>query len=453
MFIDGGTGSTMYPANITNLAARTAAVNPNISAYLRNVSMYNRPMSMPVPGMPSTANPDLYTYISMSAMNQISPGTADAKASINKLWTQTPIGGPTVNYPSSSTTPTQTQANTDPKLGMTSNGMPLASTADGSWVAGDSASAHETDGMSAPSSSIPDSNPDSIRGKIRIAQQNWLSTISEQQAKMYIDTSRTDEITGEKLWAMPEIPYLGVTPGYVPTQLPKEPAQDASDEELTRYLNQLNSGVQVTMYRANDPLEFLGKMDEPTLRQFKKNLLYLGSYPEGTSLSIKDPNNTDIEIMTSLMSQANIAGTTWEQQMKNAIDGKAIYDAKVAAAGGGGGGGGGTNTQITYNQTSIAQARALLISVLTDAIGRYPTQDEVVKFLKILNSAESKSPVTTVSTSSGDATTTRVSQTSVDPERLAQQFAEDIGGGAPAQANSADRYMAALAGSLGGVNG
>ena len=96
----------------------------------------------------------------------------------------------------------------------------------------------------------------------------------------------------------------------------------------------------------------------------------------------------------------------------------------------------------------------MLISVLRQALGRYPTDDEVSQFVRMLNAEESKKPSvsTTTTTTTGDRTSavTRTTPSSVDAEQMAQEFAEDIKGGKAYQANQADRYMAALMQSLGG---
>jgi hypothetical protein len=154
------------------------------------------------------------------------------------------------------------------------------------------------------------------------------------------------------------------------------------------------------------------------------------------------------------MSLANQQGITWEQALDESIMIANKAKAQAAASyGGGGGGGGGATTiykQIQYNQTSVAQARSLLIGVLTEALGRYPTDKEVQEFLDIVNKKEKKSPSKTVTktTTSGDTTraVTRMTPSDVDVQSLAEDFARGIEG---YDENAADRYLNALLDSMG----
>ena len=120
-----------------------------------------------------------------------------------------------------------------------------------------------------------------------------------------------------------------------------------------------------------------------------------------------------------------------------------------------GGGGGGTTVykQIQYTQTSVAQARSMLVSVLTEALGRYPTDGEVQRFLELLNKAENKSPTKTVTrtTTEGDNTTavSRTTPSGVDAQAMAEEFARTVQGGKPFEERAVDRYLNALLNSMG----
>jgi hypothetical protein len=109
--------------------------------------------------------------------------------------------------------------------------------------------------------------------------------------------------------------------------------------------------------------------------------------------------------------------------------------------------------QIQYTETSVAQARTLLTGILREALGREPTDSEVSKFLLILNKAEAKSPNRTITTTTNNGDMTRAVSRStpsgVDPEALAEEFAQNIGGGRPYEANAQTRYLTALLESLG----
>jgi hypothetical protein len=188
--------------------------------------------------------------------------------------------------------------------------------------------------------------------------------------------------------------------------------------------------------------------------QFQKTLLAAQLLPPETLIVPGQMSEEVIEVMAGLMSDANVAGTTWEVQLNQRLSFAAEMESRNTGAGGGGGGGGGGGTttykQVQYNQTSVAQARSLLIGVLTEALGRYPTDEEVEEFLTMLNKEEKRSPsknVTTTTSSGGNTTAiSRMTPTTVDAQALAEDFARSIDG---FDENATDRFMNALFESLG----
>jgi hypothetical protein len=103
----------------------------------------------------------------------------------------------------------------------------------------------------------------------------------------------------------------------------------------------------------------------------------------------------------------------------------------------------------------MAQARTTLTAVLKDALGRMPSEQELADFIAMLNEAESKSPTKTVTrtTKTGDNTraVARTTPSGVDPQQMAEEFAADIGGGAPRAAKAETDYLMGYLSSLGGV--
>lgn len=254
------------------------------------------------------------------------------------------------------------------------------------------------------------------------------------------------------------IEYLGLVPGDVPIRpIPDPPPLDAPYSEWVKYGKMLDDPFPQPLYRPDMPFRELSFMDAKTRAKFQKDLARAGLYESTEVYTPGIITTREIELMTGLMAEANKNGLTWQEMMDiEIVEGRRRAAAAAAAAGGGGGGGGGgTNiyTQIQYTQTSIAQARSLLVSVLRDALGRAPTDEEVQRFVLLLNKAESKSPTKTVTktTTMGDRTrgVSRTTPSTVDAEALAQQFAEEIGGGAEFKAKSDYDYLSGLFESLG----
>lgn len=265
-----------------------------------------------------------------------------------------------------------------------------------------------------------------------------------------------DPYTGELL--NPEqsyrpVSYLGVNPGTIILNTPARPAEDAPLEEWRNYYNGLKTSIVPPKYTPQAPLETLNRMNVEERKQFQKELIKAHLLPTDALVVPGQMSEELVSRMASLMAGANASGTTWEVHLDQWKQHAKQLEAASSGGGyGGGGGGGGTTkyTQIQYTQTSVAQARSLLVGVLTEALGRYPTDDEVEKFLTMLNKKEKKSPgkSVTVTTTTGDNTraVTRTTPTTVDAQALAEEFARSLEG---YDENATDRYMNALFKGLG----
>lgn len=277
-------------------------------------------------------------------------------------------------------------------------------------------------------------------------------------------TYKIDEETGARLGGRP-VAYLGMSPergeeNLLAVNLRRIPAPDADITEWRKFLNSLDTAFTAPKYMPESVYNVLQWMPVQDRVQMQKKFLAAGLYETNDPIKFGRISPEDNAIMTGLMSMANQQGLTWEQVLDESImiADKARAMASSGGGGGGGGGGGATTTykQIQYTQTSVAQARALLIGVLTEALGRYPTDKEVEEFLAIVNKKEKKSPSKTVTqtTTMGDTTraVTRMTPSTVDVQDLAEEFARSIGGGSEFEENAVDRYLNALLNSLGGVS-
>lgn len=244
--------------------------------------------------------------------------------------------------------------------------------------------------------------------------------------------------------------YLGVNAGYIWSPSFDQPAADAPLsvwEQAITDIGNSTSAPLYTVYNISD--EFL-KMSREDVIGFQKSMLAAGKYAEGDAVTFGQVSEIEYGMMQNLMERANMNGTDWAFQFDSVVAQGIEYQKQMAAAGGGYGGGGGTITDVQYDTSSFAEARSLLVGIMTNMLGRYPTDEEVSNFLIQLNKAEAKSPTTTVTTTSGETRTTRMTPTSVDPNMLAEDFVKGIDGGKPAAAGSADMYINALIQSLGG---
>lgn len=277
-------------------------------------------------------------------------------------------------------------------------------------------------------------------------------------------TYKIDEESGARLGGRP-VAYLGMSPErgeeqLLAVNLRRIPAPDADITEWRKFLNSMDTAFTAPKYMPESVYNVLQWMPVQDRVQMQKKFLAAGLYETNDPIKFGRISPEDNAIMTGLMSMANQQGLTWEQVLDESIMIADKARAMAASSGGGGGGGGGgattTYKQIQYNQTSVAQARSLLIGVLTEALGRYPTDKEVEEFLAIVNKKEKKSPSKTVTqtTTMGDTTraVTRMTPSTVDVQDLAEEFARGIGGGAEFEENAVDRYLNALLNSLGGVS-
>lgn len=271
-------------------------------------------------------------------------------------------------------------------------------------------------------------------------------------------TYKIDEESGARLGGRP-VSYLGMSPErgeeqLLAVNLRRIPAPDADITEWRKFLNSVDTAFTAPKYMPESVYNTLQWMPVQDRVQMQKKFLAAGLYETNDPIKFGRISPEDNAIMTGLMSLANQQGITWEQALDESIMIANKAKAQAAASyGGGGGGGGGATTiykQIQYNQTSVAQARSLLIGVLTEALGRYPTDKEVQEFLDIVNKKEKKSPSKTVTktTTSGDTTraVTRMTPSDVDVQSLAEDFARGIEG---YDENAADRYLNALLDSMG----
>jgi len=253
------------------------------------------------------------------------------------------------------------------------------------------------------------------------------------------------------------IQYLGLYPGEVPIRpIPEPPPLDAPYSEQVAYRKALNNVFADPLYKPDAPFRELSFMDPKGRAQFQRQLVKAGLYEADEVYTPGIITDREIEIMTGLMGTANKNGLTWQDILDvEIVEGQKAAAAAAASYGGGGGGGGGTNvyTQIQYTQTSIAAARSLMVNVLQEALGRAPTDEEVERFLLLLNKREAKSPTKTVTrtTTSGDSTraVSRTTPSTVDAQALAEEFAQGIGGGAEFEAKSDYDYLSGLFDSLG----
>ena len=248
------------------------------------------------------------------------------------------------------------------------------------------------------------------------------------------------------------------TSGYIPGRLPNPLKPDATDKEKYEYYKASKTGMFVApRFRYGDEYTSLATMTREEKVQLQKNLKRAGYYQEGESVIPGIIQAHEINYLQDAMAEANITGLDLPDVYKmRAIT---LAEMKKSGYGGGGGGGGGSPTRtvdITYNTTSMKEGRAMLAGVLADALGRAPTDSELAQFMAKLNDAESKSPTKTITRYiNGGGTRTSISRSTpsdVDPEQMAEEFAQGIDGGKPYEANKRDSYISGLLKSLGGFS-
>jgi hypothetical protein len=270
-----------------------------------------------------------------------------------------------------------------------------------------------------------------------------------------------DPRTGQLDWSQGGREYLGMAPGEIASPTLQEPAADAPYKDWAKYRDRLKAqqtALTRQSYTESSVKEAFYSMGTKGIKELQRTFLAAGLYDENDVVALGNIGEKELSFMTDLMMNANINGTTWEEQFE-IFQQAAAEQKRTGSGGGGGGGGGGTSvyTQIQYTQTSMAQGRSLLASVLQDALGRKPTDSELAQFIDMLNKAESKSPTKTVTRTTKDGKSSRsvgrTTPSDVDPQMMAEEFAESIGGGAPAAANKRDNYLIGFLNSLGGSIG
>lgn len=256
--------------------------------------------------------------------------------------------------------------------------------------------------------------------------------------------------------------YLGLGPGQLgATAFPGvQSTKGMSQQELLNYEQALRQRVPIPTYQEADVWNTITNMPIEERRKFQRNLIKAGAYSADTPVRLGVFSKTEIEYMRGLMTDANLNGLKWTDVLQAnmiAAEKQRAADAAARAAAGGGGSGSGSSvyTQVNYSLTSISEARSLLGSVLRNALGRYPTDQEVSDFVALLNAQERKAPVTTVTrTNTGGGATravTRSTPSTVDAMAMAEEFASQIDSGKEEARYQADNYIAGFLQSLGGA--
>jgi len=283
--------------------------------------------------------------------------------------------------------------------------------------------------------------------KAKVAEEVWGKPVEEENP----DGSKSLR------WGTNGMEYLGLEPGQIVAPVPNRPAEDAPYSEWVKYRDRLQKQIRKPLYTPDALDTVFSDMGIQGIKTFQRAALKARLYDTNDVVTLGNLSMKDYQLMQGLMEQGNLNGTTWEDQLSLYVT--AAAKAKETQGGGGGGGGGaGKNTvytQITYNQTSMAQARTILTAVLQEALGRRPTEQELADFVAALNEAESKDPTKTVTRTTVNGNRTRaVARTTpgaVDPQELAREFAADIGGGAPMTAKRETDYLMGYLNSLGGL--
>ena len=298
---------------------------------------------------------------------------------------------------------------------------------------------------------VDSSKPNSIYDEIDALESSYESRRYAEAVKLWGEPTTVNGPGGSRLeWtAGMGKEYLGITPGFVPTRTFEAPPEGASLKELQQYRDKLQRSIRTPLYTEDSIFENFESED--TIKRFQRKAAKAGIYTAGTKISFGILSMTDVNLMRNVMAEANLNGLEWEQVLDSYVE---RQQKGQSLSGGGESGSGGTSvsTQIQYSQTSLAQGRTLLSAVLKDALGREPTESEVADFLKFLNAKESKSPMTTVTTTNksgkSSKSVSRMTPSGVDASALAEQFAQEIGGGVPFEQNQENYYLDGLLKSL-----
>jgi hypothetical protein len=255
--------------------------------------------------------------------------------------------------------------------------------------------------------------------------------------------------------------YYGITAdeqaqGFVAVHNPDRIGKGATPEEKMRFVVQADKAFIAPRYKIGDAYSHIRGLDRQGTIALQKQMKAAGFYDSNDIIIPGVLQTKDIEMLQDAMGFANKTGYTLNQALE--LRAKAVADARAqqkARSGGGGSGGTTRSVQIQYNQTSMAQGRAMLARILEDALGRPPSDSELAEYMARLNAAERKSPTKTVTNYvRGKGSTTSTSRTTpskVDPESMAREFAAQIGGGDEMMAYKATSYLDKLMGSLMGA--
>ena len=243
--------------------------------------------------------------------------------------------------------------------------------------------------------------------------------------------------------------YFGLSPGQVVGRSIPKPAPGASFEELRRYRDALSTQLRVPQYNTPAFNKIWDDLGIVGIKKFQKDALAAQLYsPTQDSISFGNVSQKDLELMKGLMTDANVNGRTWQEELDSHIM-TAKQNPQNNSGGGGGGGGSSVYTQVQYSNTSMAVARSTLTQILQSALGRIPTDSELSEFMVELGKAESQSPTTIVtSTNKVGSKTKAVSRTTpstVDINDMALSFAKRIGGGGEYDENKAQYYLNLIA--------
>jgi hypothetical protein len=254
--------------------------------------------------------------------------------------------------------------------------------------------------------------------------------------------------------------YHGITSdmqtgGYVAGRLPDPINPNATDVEKYEYYKQ--GLFAPPLYKLGEEYTELATMTREEKIQLQKNLKRAGYYPSKYTIvpGIFQPD--EIGYLQTAMGEANVAGLELSQlfDLRDQMRKKAIA-AQGSRSGGGGGGGAATRTvDINFNTTTMANGRVLLSRVLQDALGRSPSDEELSRFMTMLNDAESKSPTKTITqyVNSGNTrkSISRTNPSDVDPEAMAREFASGVNGGNEMGSYQTNRLMSMLMNQVAGA--
>lgn len=254
--------------------------------------------------------------------------------------------------------------------------------------------------------------------------------------------------------------YIGIDPevqksGWVHINMPgPAPGPGASLEEQKAYREAVRQSITPPQYKVGDQMVVAANMGPSQRLDFQKQLRAAGLYEPGDVVHKGVLGAKELALLHDLMGEANQTGLTVKQVLADYTEKHNRVLAESRGGGGGGGGGGGITQQTTiqYNPTSIAAGRSMLAGILEQALGRAPSDTELSEYMAMLNAAENKSPVKTVTnyvkSGSSQTSTSRTTPSEVDPAAMAREFAAKIGGGDEMFAYQATSYLDKLMQSL-----